>query len=194
MSLELLFTTLADVMDGDLDIERHGRQALIESADEANFGGKPNALGQPFLDVLQRHDAHPVCTLIAATPLPWAPPQTSNDPKYLAHSATKAHVELLGPEGLVPSHSVRLGIYGILPDSEYGIRTHPAEEVFIMLAGEADWKRGPSPYQRAVPGDRSFHPSMLPHATRTGPTAFMSVYIWRGDLSTDNYVYQGPPQ
>jgi hypothetical protein len=35
--------------------------------------------------------------------------------------------------------------------------------------------------------------AMLPHATRTDDDAFMSVYAWHGDLSTEYYVYAGLP-
>ena len=34
---------------------------------------------------------------------------------------------------------------------------------------------------------------MVPHATRTGEDAFMSVYVWDGDIATDEYKYFGLP-
>ena len=131
------------------------------------------------------------CRLIGELPIHWAPPETSPDPLYKEHSHCKAHVELLGPTGLVASSKIRLGLYGMLADSEYGIRTHPAEETYIMLAGSAFWKCGDTPYRRLFTGERSHHPSMVPHATRTGDAAFMSIYIWDGDISTENYRYYG---
>ena len=79
------------------------------------------------------------------------------------------------------------------PHADYGLRTHQAEEVFVMLAGEAFWKRGDGAYMLARPPERSYHPSGLAHATRTGRQAFLSVYVWCGDLSTDSYVYRGIP-
>ncbi len=142
---------------------------------------------------MTRADAHPVCALITHLPFHWAPPQSSTDPLYTAHSVAKVHVELLGPGGLVTSDRVRLGLYGMLPHSEYGIRTHPAEEIYVMLAGEADWKRDAEPYAPHGPGARSYHPSMMPHASRTRDMAFMSVYVWHGDISTENYAYAGLP-
>ncbi|MDP5348599.1 MAG: dimethylsulfonioproprionate lyase family protein, partial [Paracoccaceae bacterium] len=81
------------------------------------------------LDVMTRPDALPVCSLIAALPFDWAPPQTSSTPLYVEHSRAKVHVELLGPDGLIRSDRVRLGLYGMTPHAEYGIRTHPAEEI-----------------------------------------------------------------
>ena len=78
-----------------------------------------------------------------------------------------------------------------MPYSEYGMRTHPAEEVYIMLAGRVDWARGQTSYTDHRPGERSYHPSMMAHANRTHASAFMSTYVWTGDISTKNYVYSG---
>ena len=191
MSLEALFLGVADALDGDLEIEQFGRNELIKSAAHAQYDGETSPLDNAFVEIMTEVNAHPVCDLIMKTPLLWLPPQTSTDPKYIADSIKKAHVELLGPGGLVKSDKIRLGLYGMLPDAQYGIRTHPAEEVFVMLAGETDWKRGELDYTPHGPGERSYHPSMMPHAQVTRDKAFMSVYVWAGDISTDNYVYQG---
>ena len=193
MKLDRLFRGLAEVFDGPMPIENTARQALLEAAETANYTGPITPLRQPFLDMMDQSNAHPVSALVKEAALDWAPPQTSKDPLYVAHSHPKAHVELLGPDGIVHSTKVRLGLYGILANAEYGIRTHKAEEVFIMIAGEAFWKRGDAPYLPLGPGGRSHHPSMLPHATKTGASAFMSVYTWVGDLSTESYDYKGLP-
>ena len=137
--------------------------------------------------------ALPICDLIAKVPFQWAPPKTSLDPLYEEHSHFNAHFELFGPAGLVASSKVRIGLYGMLPHCEYGLRTHPAEETYIMLAGSAFWKVADAPYQRLFPGERSHHPSMVPHATCTGEDAFMSIYVWDGDIATDQYRYFGLP-
>ena len=34
---------------------------------------------------------------------------------------------------------------------------------------------------------------METHATRTGEDAFMSIYVWDGDIATDQYRYFGLP-
>ncbi len=193
MYLQPLFGALANVFDGSEAIESHAREALLTATPRTENHYDTNVLSKPFLDVMSEANAHPVCKIIAQTPLQWAPPQTSNDAQYVAHSLPKVHVELLGPNGLVKSNSVRLGLYGILPNSEYGIRTHPAEEVFVMLAGQAYWKRDKAPYVIHGSGERSYHPSMMAHATRTTEKAFLSAYVWYGDISTENYVYDGIP-
>lgn len=168
--------------------------SAIAKAEWPSLDPSAPALPQPFIDVMTAQDADGICEHILSMPFSWAPPTTSDSPLYLEHNHSKMHVELLGPDGLVPTDSLRLGLYGILPHSEYGIRTHPAEEIFIMLAGEADWLRGDAPYQTHGRGTHSYHPSEMPHATRTHDKAFMSVYIWYGDVSTERYHYQGLPQ
>ena len=200
--LRELFLGLQDVIDkqqfteGRLPIQDTACAELMLaiSADSwPQFRASNFPLSQPFLDVMTRSDAHKVCKDILDIPFEWLPPETSDDPLYVAHSHSKAHVELLGPDGIIQSKSVRLGLYGILPNSEYGIRTHPAEEVFIMLAGEADWLRGTENYQVKQAGEYSYHPSGMCHATKTNHLAFMSVYIWTGDVSTEGYHYLGIP-
>ncbi len=190
--LQSLYCELAGVFSGHTAIERHARDALL-AADTSQIHCEDIATELPpsILNVMAEPDAHPVCRLIAQASFQWAPPQTSSDPLYVQHSLPKVHVELLGPDGLIKSDQIRLGLYGMLPGAEYGIRTHPAEELYVMLAGQVYWKRGTDAYQLHASGERSYHPSMLEHANRTEGKAFMSVYVWHGDISTDNYVYSG---
>lgn len=194
MKLESLFNALADVFDSSQPIEIFARQALLAHAKDAVLVEHGKPLQASVAAVMTEARAHSVCELILNTPYCWAPPQTSSDPLYVKHSLSKVHVELIGPGGLSKSEHVRLGLYGMLPGAEYGIRTHPAEETYVMLAGGAYWKRGSDPYALHAAGERSYHPSMMEHATRTGDEAFMSVYVWCGDISTDNYVYTGVPK
>ena len=197
MTLAALFEGLSDLLCADYPIERNAQAELRAELPAANTRARlprdPVSLPSPFLEVMNRDDAHPVCHLISYLPFHWAPPQTSSDPLYQEHSHFKAHVELLGPNGLVASSKVRIGLYGMLPNYEYGLRTHPAEEIYIMLAGSAFWKVADSPYQQLFPRERSHHQSMVPHSTRTGEDAFMSVYVWDGDIATDEYKYFGLP-
>lgn len=193
--IRYFFDELAKAFDGDLEIEARAKQALLTAKIDARFTltAPSNPLPQSFLDLLMAKDAHPICTHIANMPFNWVPPETSDDPLYIQHSQTKVHVELLGPEGLIYAKDIRIGLYGMGPNSEYGLRTHPAEEVFVMLAGQVDWKRDQAPYEKTTTGQRSYHPSMMPHANRTTDQCFMSAYVWSGDVSRQEYIYQGIP-
>ena len=193
MANKNLFLKLAEVFNGNQEIERFASQELIANAHTPLVLGSGKPLASDFINTMQYEYAHPICSLILEIPFDWAPPETSNSRLYKQHSIFKARVELLGPDGLVHSNKVRIGLYGMLPHSEYDIRTHPAEEIYIMLAGNCLWKRGAQAYQLAGVGERSYHPSMLPHATKTEQSAFMSVYLWAGDLSKKQYSYDGLP-
>lgn len=177
---------IKDIASNELEVASKGNKW-----DDIDHFSYP--LAKPFFDVMTKESAFSVCADILKVPFAWVPPKTSDDPLYKAHSHSKVHVELLGPQGIIKSKLVRLGLYGILPESEYGIRTHPAEELFIMLAGQAEWLRGSGKYEVKKAGDYSYHPSGMPHATKTTHSAFMSVYIWSGDVSTDKYHYLGLP-
>ena len=87
---------------------------------------------------MERADANPICKLIIEMQFKCGPPETSNGPLYIKHSISKVHVELLGPNGLVKSDKDRLALYGMKPGAEYEIRTHVAEEIYIILAGDVD--------------------------------------------------------
>ena len=141
MSLKLLFTELENIFSGPLAIESHVRRALQSSKTNVEPQSCPAPLPQSFINVMERADANPICKLITEMQFHWATPKTSSGPLYIKHSISKVHIELLGPNELVKSEKVRLGLYGMKPGSEYGIRTHAAEEIYIMLAGDVDWKR-----------------------------------------------------
>ena len=193
MALATLFDGLCELLNGDFQIEKHAKSELQRARADILPYQEATRLQAPFLEVMAQKNAHPLCQLIRSLPFHWAPPQTSAEPLYRDHSHFKTHVELIGPNGLAASSKVRIGLYGMLPNCEYGLRTHPAEEIYIMLAGSAFWKVADSPYQQLFPGERSHHHSMVPHATRTGEDAFMSVYVWDGDIATDEYKYFGLP-
>jgi len=191
---EIFLNQLAEVFNGDLEIEKITRAELARQKDIPNIKGETTPLSKPFQKVMQAKEAHPICSDILKLPFSWAPPDTSSDKLYKEHSLFKSHIELLGPDGLVKSDLVRLGLYGMLPNSEYGIRTHPAEEIYIMLAGDCLWKKGNQKYRSLTVGEKSYHPSLLPHASKTEANAFMSVYVWYGNLAKDSYSYQGLPK
>ena len=136
---------LADIFIGGLEIEKTARRELYKVS-QADFSLKRSALPTPILSAMQKYDAHPICKDIIKMSFNWCPPETSKNPLYVKHSVFKSHVELVGPDGLVKSEVVRVGLYGMLPNCEYGVRTHPAEEIYIMLAGECFWKRGDASY------------------------------------------------
>lgn len=142
MANKNLFLKLAEVFNGNQEIERLPSQELIANAHKPLVLGLGTPLASDFINTMQCEDAEPICSLVLEIPFDWAPPETSNSRFYRHHSIFKAHVELLGPDRLFHSNKIWLGLYGMLPHSEYCIRTHPAEEIYMMLAGNYLWKLG----------------------------------------------------
>ena len=59
---------------------------------------------------------------------------------------------------------------------------HPAEELYLVLAGEAEFSiHGQTP-KTLRPGDTTYHASMKPHAMTTHDHPVMAYVLWRSNL------------
>ncbi len=97
--------------------------------------------------------------------------------------------ELVGQRGPLPSETIAAGFLLLGPHTHYPSHRHEAEELYIPLAGTADWRRGDAQFAPIPPGTPIHHPSWLPHAMRTGATPLLAVYLWRGgDLSQKSTI------
>lgn len=90
---------------------------------------------------------------------------------------------LIGNGG--PFSSDIMGAYVVYmpPGLYYPFHQHPAEEVYFILAGQAEFLMEGAEPKSLGPGQHVFHPSMRPHATRTRDHSFMALVLWRGDMS-----------
>ena len=61
---------------------------------------------------------------------------------------------------------------------------HPAEELYVIIAGEAVFEAAGRPARRLGPGDTAFHASNQPHAMTTKDKPVLAYVLWRGDLKT----------
>ena len=124
MSLEAIIIELQSVFSGATDIERRALEALQKVSFEKFKSAKSTPLPAEIVNVMEEEQAHPICKSILNAELDWCPPTTSKDKLYIEHSKRKAHVEILGPNGLISSNSVRIGLYGMLSQSESVSYTH----------------------------------------------------------------------
>lgn len=94
--------------------------------------------------------------------------------------AAYGFAEILGKQGPFVSESIRagIGIYG--PEIEYPIHRHHPEEIYIVLAGAAEFMIGQARGIRKTAGDVVFMQSNTPHGFRTGGEAFVVYYLWQG--------------
>ena len=60
-----------------------------------------------------------------------------------------------------------------------------------MFVGQTLWKWGPAAYEILGLGGRSYYSSMMRHAYKTGEVVFLLTDVWHGDLSTEQYVFDG---
>jgi len=100
---------------------------------------------------------------------------------------------LAGPGGLMASEELALGVLMLGPGIHYPTHRHPAVEIYVPLAGEAEWQKGEEPWRTEPPGAVIRHESMMPHATRTLAEPLLAAYLWRGDLATHARITAPPP-
>lgn len=94
-----------------------------------------------------------------------------------------AFAEIIGKQGPFVSDRIRagIGIYG--PGIEYPRHQHQAEEIYIVLAGGADFKIGAAEEARYETGDVVSVESNTWHGFRTCDQILVIYYLWQaGDL------------
>jgi mannose-6-phosphate isomerase-like protein (cupin superfamily) len=116
-------------------------------------------------------------------------PNYRRRPPHRRFLARYGYAVLVGPNdrsapALVPHESLALGLLLLGPGNEYPRHHHPAEEIYLPLAGTALWQRGAAPWRPVAPGTPIHHPPDLPHATRTTAAPLLALYFWRGALAT----------
>jgi len=99
---------------------------------------------------------------------------------------------LIGPGA--PWTSARMaGFVVYMPaDLHYPWHHHPAEEMYLVLAGEARFLAEGAPPETLRAGDTSFHASNQPHAMETGAHPVMAYVTWRSHLQTPPVLTERP--
>jgi mannose-6-phosphate isomerase-like protein (cupin superfamily) len=59
---------------------------------------------------------------------------------------------------------------------------HPAEEMYLVVAGQGEFLRSGMPPETLGPGGTAFHDSNQPHALRTHDQPILTYVIWRNNL------------
>ena len=76
---------------------------------------------------------------------------------------------------------ISCGVLVLGPDTFYPPHRHEAEEIYLPLAGTAEWQQGEdtASWRRRSPGTLIHHSSEEPHAMRTGEQPLLAMYLWR---------------
>lgn len=178
-------------------LRSEGRHAADETADFLSAGAAlqlgPNSQQLSFeYDLRRLLQASPLkvaaAMLNAWDHIPWGNNPVSVGPKQAIFAVSS----LLGDNAAIYAPDHRLGFFYQSPHSYYGLHDHLADETYTILAGAAHWTAGDTTLWRR-PGDMIHHPSMTPHAFRTGREGFVAMWRWSGDVSTDSYRMMDDP-
>ncbi len=99
-----------------------------------------------------------------------------------AMRAGYSSVEIIGECGPFVSSQVRAGIGVWGPNIDYPPHRHPAEEVYVVLAGSAEFllREGHgAPWAKRTAGDVVYVPSMTNHGIRTRRDPVAVFYMWQ---------------
>jgi mannose-6-phosphate isomerase-like protein (cupin superfamily) len=122
--------------------------------------------------------------------LPWvtAYPEYADDAELADFRRNSAYAAVVGEGGLVPSRefSLYVGMQG--PKTFYPPHVHQAREVYLTIAGTAEWKRGREDWKRRPPGDFILHPGGTVHATRSHDEPILAFAAWTSHLASHSVI------
>lgn len=125
------------------------------------------------------HDA-----LIAAAPLALWRETYKNSGASAEFLDRFACYEVIGRDAPFACEALRGFVIYFPAGLHYPWHHHPAEELYLILAGEAEFAvEGETP--RVLRGnDTMYHASNVPHAMTTHDQPVMAYVLWRGDMTT----------
>ena len=92
---------------------------------------------------------------------------------------------LIGPGGAYRSDQMLGFVVYMPPNLWYPWHHHPAEELYTVLHGEAEFLAEAEPNRTLRAGESSFHASNQPHAMQTHNQPVMAYVVWRNHFETD---------
>jgi hypothetical protein len=175
--------TIAASLERLAAVSPETRDSLIhlrESAEHARaapYRATPHGYGRdgPYREILER-----LAPVHAS--LPWVYHYAPRSPaEELADRI--AFAELIGPDGPLWAPGCRVGFTVVAEQTAYPLHSHPAVELYLVLAGRAEWST-PTCNRRVPPGDLVLHRSDEPHSMRTSDEPLLALWGWRGDIDS----------
>lgn len=83
---------------------------------------------------------------------------------------------------LFHSDNVLVGLFLLGKGNLYPEHKHPAKEMWVVLSGEAKWKRGGEEWLTRKAGEYFMHTSNQSHAMQTLDEPLLAMWAWTGDL------------
>jgi len=99
-----------------------------------------------------------------------------------------ANGEGIGPDGRLFHNEIILGLFLLGPHTTYPEHAHPAEEFYIVLTGNPEFKVGAdNDFELKNPGEVVLHHSDISHSIRSSDKPFYAIFGWRGDISARSW-------
>lgn len=92
--------------------------------------------------------------------------------------------EIIGRDAPFRSKQMRSFVVYQPPNLHYPWHQHPAEEIYVVLAGRAEFHLENEPARELTAGDSAFHPSNRAHALTTHEHPVMAYVVWRNEFDT----------
>ena len=86
------------------------------------------------------------------------------------------YVELAGPGRPLESCKLLVGFLLLGPHTLYPVHNHAAEEVYHVISGRANWRRGNGAWSREPSGAIIHHAPHVPHAMSTEDEPLLALY------------------
>ncbi len=187
---QAMLEAISEVYEAEADPQGpHTAQTLMMTPSPTSFGPVPACRFDGGIHTILTESEHPLARAVlkAHSLLPWGSnPVEGQTEQRIADMISVA--TLMGPDGPIPAPDVRLGLVYMQPESYYPLHLHDADETYVIIAGQALWTAGEDIRMRGA-GDMVHHPSLMPHAFKTGSEGFLAIWRWSGDINADSYAF-----
>jgi len=95
--------------------------------------------------------------------------------------------ELIGPNGFFESTNIRIGLLIQQEKIAYPKHWHDAEELYLILNGNAYWSVDDNPADLYPPDSFVHHKSCQPHSMTTQAEPLLALWGWTGDIDGNSY-------
>lgn len=105
----------------------------------------------------------------------------------------RAYVEFMGPDGMLKTDEIRLGIYWHDRHTFYPRHRHEAVELYHIVSGTAFWQHVTEDWIPRPPDSFVLHQRNEDHATKTVDQPLLALWSWLGDISFASYSMDRAP-
>ena len=95
--------------------------------------------------------------------------------------------EIIGPKGIIDNPSMRVGLLLQLDHVPYPKHWHSAEELYLVLLGEAHWSVDDGSPEVRSPETFVHHKSNQPNSMTTSDEPLLAMWGWTGDIDGQSY-------